>query len=219
MLGIPLEGRTATSEIDDGRLFSPEHGVAPGAMTWLNEPPSWTEEDGRLTVRTGNRTDFWRTTHYGFVRDDGHVYGRRVEGDFAASVTFSAEYETLYDQAGLMVRLDDRHWVKAGIEFTDGRHHLSVVATREFSDWSVRPLEGDPGEVRLRMSRYGDAVRVEAAVGGGDYEMLRLAYLPPGGEALVGPMTCSPEREGLVARFWNFEVGEPNRTLHGGGES
>lgn len=183
-------------------------------MTWLNEPPSWSDEGGVLTVRTGDKTDFWRHTHYGFVRDDGYVYGREMEGDFSATVTFSAEYEELYDQAGLMVRLDERNWVKAGIEYTDGRHHLSAVVTREFSDWSVLPLDPAPTEVRLRASRYGDALRVEYALDGGAFQMLRLAYLPPGGAAFVGPMCCSPQREGLVARFWGFEVGEATRELH-----
>ncbi len=184
-------------------------------MTWLNEPPFWDEEGDVLTVRTGDRTDFWRETHYGFVRDDGHLYGREVEGDFGASVAFSGEYRELYDQAGLMVRLDERNWVKAGIEFTDGLLHLSVVVTRGFSDWSVRPLKGDPGEVRLRISRYGDALKVEAAFGEGGFETSRLAYLPPGGTALVGPMCCSPQRAGFVARFRDFQVGEPVRELHG----
>lgn len=183
-------------------------------MTWLNEPPEWSDEDGVLTVRTGDRTDFWRHTHYGFVRDSGHVYGQEVEGDFAATVTFSAEYEALYDQAGLVVRLDERNWLKAGIEYTDGQHHLSAVATRDSSDWSVLPLAAAPTEMRLRASRYGDALRVEYALSGGDFQMLRLAHLPPGGMAFVGPMCCSPQRGGLIARFWDFELGEPVRELH-----
>ncbi|RYG44508.1 DUF1349 domain-containing protein [bacterium] len=183
-------------------------------MRWLNEPPLWSDKDGVLTLQTGEKTDFWRRTHYGFVRDDGHVYGQDVEGDFAASIAFSAEYRELYDQAGLMVRLDESNWIKAGIEYTDGKHHLSAVVTREFSDWSVLPLEGDPGEVRLRISRYGEAVRVEYALGEGPFQMLRLAYLEPGRSAFVGAMSCSPERAGLVARFWDFRIGEASRDLH-----
>jgi regulation of enolase protein 1 (concanavalin A-like superfamily) len=183
-------------------------------MTWLNEPPAWNEQDGVLTVTTGDRTDFWLTTHYGFVHDDGHVYGREVEGDFAATVEFSADYQALYDQAGLMVRLDERNWIKAGIEFTDGKHHLSVVVTRDFSDWSVLPLAEAPSDVRLRISRYGDAVRVEYDLGQGSFQMLRLAYLPPGGPAFVGPMCCSPQRAGLLVTFRDFTLGEPARELH-----
>jgi hypothetical protein len=188
-------------------------------MQWLNEPPVWSNENGCLTVQTGNETDFWRETHYGFVRDDGHVYGREVAGDFSVSVRFSAEYRELYDQAGLMVRVDERNWLKAGIEFTDGRHHLSAVVTRDFSDWSVLPLEGDPGEVSLRICRYAEAVRVEYALGGGGFEMLRLGYLAPSATAFAGMMCCSPKREGLVARFRDFQVGEAQWELHSANNS
>ena len=43
-------------------------------MQWLNEPPVWQMNDDRLHVVTGPNTDFWRVTHYGFIRDNGHFY-------------------------------------------------------------------------------------------------------------------------------------------------
>ena len=98
-------------------------------MKWLNEPPSWRDEDGVLSVLTGEKTDFWRTTHYDFIRDDGHLHYQDVKGDFTAELSFLGVYEELYDQAGMMVRVDERNWLKAGIEFVDKRQMLSVVVT------------------------------------------------------------------------------------------
>lgn len=186
-------------------------------MEWLNEPPAWQERDSVLNVTTGARTDFWRETHYGFVRDDGHLRFAQVSGDFTVEVTVTGDYRELYDQAGLMLRLDQRHWLKAGVEYVDGRGLLSVVVTRDFSDWSTVPAIAAPDPVRLRLSRHGTAVRVEAAgaCGGERYAMLRLAYLPAG-DAMVGPMCCSPERTGFQARFSDFRLGDPiARVLHG----
>ena len=51
----------------------PEVGIA--------APPEW-RASGGLHVVTGARTDFWQRTHYGFRRDDGHVYHLVVAGDF-----------------------------------------------------------------------------------------------------------------------------------------
>ena len=59
-------------------------------MDWLNEPPEWREEDGVLTVVTGDRTDFWRRTHYGFVRDDGHARLAPAEGTSRRRCAFAA---------------------------------------------------------------------------------------------------------------------------------
>jgi uncharacterized protein len=173
-------------------------------MFWLNEPPTWTFENGTLEVMTGNKTDFWRVTHYGFIRDDGHVYGQSVAGDCVASVCFSGDYQHLYDQAGLMLRVDEQHWLKTGIEFDDGKQKLSAVVTREVSDWSVIPLEHAPGEGFLILTRQGTAVTVEYSFDGQSYEMLRLAYLPEG-KAMIGMMCCSPQREGFRATFKDFE--------------
>jgi regulation of enolase protein 1 (concanavalin A-like superfamily) len=187
-------------------------------MDWLNAPPEWREEDGVLTVVTGEKTDFWRETHYGFVRDDGHLRYEAVDGDFTAVVEFHGDYRELYDQAGLMLRLDAENWIKAGIELVDGRRMLSVVVTREFSDWSTMPLPVATEWLRLRLSRHGSAVRVEWAPedAPADFRMLRLAYLRARDPALIGPMCCSPQRGGFEARFRSFRIGAPtSRDLHG----
>ena len=176
-------------------------------MRWLNAPPDWSYEDGVLRLRTGDKTDFWRETYYGFVRDSGHLFYRDVGGDFTAEVRFGGAYETLYDQAGLMLRLDERNWIKTGIEYTDGLQHLSVVVTRDASDWSVQPLPENPEEIGLRLTRHGSAVRVQFSLAGQPWQMARLAYLPASDPAMIGMMACSPERSGFEARFRDFDVG------------
>jgi regulation of enolase protein 1 (concanavalin A-like superfamily) len=186
-------------------------------MSWLNEPPQWSVDGPTLSVTTGDRTDFWRETFYGFVRDDGHFLHREVAGDFTAEVTVVGTFDSLYDQSGLMVRVDERTWVKTGIEFTDGIPHVSAVVTRDHSDWSVVALPDYAGRLTLRLTRHGDAVRIQFR-GKHDqgWRMLRLAHLPMPQACLVGVMCCSPERAGFTARFADFTVGPPiSRNLHG----
>jgi uncharacterized protein len=184
---------------------------------WLGEPPSWRYDDGELTLTTGERTDFWQHTFYGFRRDNGHAFLKSVSSDFTASAIVSGAYEQLYDQAGLMLRIDARNWVKTGIEYTDGLMHFSVVVTREgLSDWSVIPLpDATPqDDIHVQLTRHGDAVRVQYAIGGRSWQMARLAPFPDA-EAAVGVMACSPERSGFQARFRDITVGPPiARKLH-----
>jgi regulation of enolase protein 1 (concanavalin A-like superfamily) len=184
---------------------------------WLNEPPSWRYDDGELTLTTGERTDFWQHTFYGFRRDNGHAFLKPVSGDFTASATVNGAYQHLYDQAGLMLRIDERGWVKTGIEYTDGLMHFSVVVTHEdLSDWSVIPLpDATPqDDVHVRLTRHGDAVRVQYAIGHNRWQMARLAPFT-NADAEVGVMACSPERSGFEARFRDIVVGLPiARKLH-----
>ena len=96
--------------------------------TWHHEPATWSI-DKTLTLVTHDKTDFWQNTWYQFHRDDGHFYGAPVTGDFTAVCEFSGDYTTLYDQAGLMLRVDAQRWIKTGIEFSDGVMNFSVVVT------------------------------------------------------------------------------------------
>ncbi len=183
---------------------------------WHAEPPSWAFRDGVLHVTTADRTDFWQDTFYGFRRDDGHFLGAPAEGDFTAIVTFDAQYEVLYDQAGMMMRIDAENWLKTGIEFSDDVTNFSVVITRGgHSDWSVVQVPRVTGAQQVRLTRNGNAAIVHFLGRDGQWHLLRLGNFTVGAVRL-GPMTCSPQRAGLQVRFLGFDVGPPlAKPLHG----
>ncbi len=184
-------------------------------MTWLNPPASADITGDATTITTADRSDFWRDTFYGFIRHSGHFLHTPVTGDFTAEVTVQGNYDTLYDQAGLMLRLSDTHWIKAGIEHTDGAPVFSTVVTNGHSDWATMPLPFDATSIRLRLTRHAEAVRVQVKDPAARWIMARLAYLPPDSPAQIGLMACSPERSGFTARFSDFTLGPAiPRTLH-----
>lgn len=190
--------------------------MAEEQLKWLNEPPQYTHDGGILRVVTGNETDFWRETFYGFWRDNGHFFHRSVAGDFTAEVTIKGNYDALYDQAGLMMRLSETHWVKAGVEFTDGRMYFSVVITNDVSDWSLVAIPAAPEGVRIRLTRHREAVRVQYLDrGDNSWKPVRLGYFPPSAEVDVGMMCCSPQRAGFEVAFTDFVIGPPiSKELH-----
>ena len=186
-------------------------------LTWLNAPPRWSEDGNGLHVTTGDHTDFWCRTHYGFIRDTGHFRYAMATGDFTASVTVSAAYRHLYDQAGLMVRVNAENWLKTGIEFTDGAAHFCTVVTRDgYSDWSQFKLPETAGTaLEVRITRHAEALRVQYRPSGGAWTAARLAMLAMGESVAVGMMCCTPEREGLEVIFRDFTVGAAiSRDLH-----
>ena len=187
-------------------------------LNWQSPPPEWSIDGDRLSVLTGEKTDFWSRTFYGFTRKDGHLFYRQVEGDFSVEVTLHAAFETLYDQLGLMIWVDNETWLKAGLEYSDGRAQLSTVLTRDgWSDWSTNAVsnhEVDAG-IRIRLTRHGDVLRVQKQDPNGVWHLMRLGYLDLPATARVGLMCCSPERAGFTAVYSDFQLGGPiTRDLH-----
>ncbi|GAB4198075.1 MAG: DUF1349 domain-containing protein [Roseiflexaceae bacterium] len=175
-------------------------------MQWHNEPARWSAQDTTLAVTADPRTDFWRKTHYGFIRDNGHLFYQEVEGDFVCEVVVCGAYATLYDQAGLMVRADETTWLKCGIEYVEGVQYASAVVTRDFSDWSVAPLDGTPEALRLRITRQGGSIEIAYDPDGMGERLLRVAYLSESPRLLVGPMCAAPQGDGFEVRFEGFSL-------------
>jgi uncharacterized protein len=182
---------------------------------WLNEPKRWTAQDDALEMVTENATDFWRETHYGFCRDGGHFLGFRTADAFTAELRVQCKFQSLYDQAGIMVRIDAEHWVKAGIEFSDGRAMLASVLTDVRSDWATAPYEHDAGDFWMRATVANGVLRLQVSADGKLWPLMRLAPFPKAVSYLVGPMACTPERAGLPVTFSSFSLKPPlGKELH-----
>ena len=175
--------------------------------SWLNAPEKFTRDEAQLRVTTDANTDFWRTTSYGFIRDSGHFFGTHVDGAFTAQLHVAAQYSALYDQAGMMVRIDAQHWIKCGVEFSDGQLLLSTVLTLDKSDWAVSLAPAMPAGFWLRVTVEKGVIRVQYSTDGLRWPLLRLAPFPEAGHYLVGPMCCTPERGGLEVVFSQFSLG------------
>jgi regulation of enolase protein 1 (concanavalin A-like superfamily) len=151
---------------------------SPDIMQWLNEPTEWTKSGDRLIVKTLPKTDFWRITHYGFIRDTGHFYFDTISNDFVVEVKIRGKYKDLYDQAGIMLRVDEKHWIKTGIEYVDGVQNLSAVVTHEYSDWSVLPWKNSADVLQMKVERRSEAIQIFYLNEESKYTLLRMTYLP-----------------------------------------
>ncbi|MGA3354107.1 MAG: DUF1349 domain-containing protein [Acidimicrobiales bacterium] len=175
-------------------------------MHWLNEPVSWSEEPNVLRVRADGGTDFWRITGYGYVRDNGHLYGGLATGEFDLSMCLVGSYCTQYDQAGAMVRIDARNWIKTGIEYFEGRMRLSTVVTYDHSSWIVAELPPQTGELGLALARRGDALEVRYRTESGPLELAALVHLPREAQVLAGAMCAAPEGDGFEVAFHEISL-------------
>jgi uncharacterized protein len=174
--------------------------------TWLNEPATWQADGDMVSMTAEPETDFWRKTYFGYVTDNGHLYGQEVTGDFTATVKVTADYAAQYDQAGLMVREDETTWMKCGLEYVDGALTVSSVFTRDFSDWAGAPAEGLGDTVWLRLVRKGGSLTYAYSADGESWREVRQGYLTDTPTVLVGLMAAAPEGPGFEVQFEGLDI-------------
>ena len=153
-------------------------GVHSGELKWFCEPSKWKVEDGKREGRDGSWTlrddgalilcppakkDFWRLTYYDppFIKDDAPSLLAEIPfKEFTIETSFTILAKSMFDQAGILLRVDEENWVKTGLEVVDGIPRLSCVVTHVNSDWSTSVW--DSTTLRIRVSVLRDSVVVES---------------------------------------------------------
>lgn len=180
------------------------------SFSWLYPPPSFSfTGPNSVKITTGLKTDFWQRTFYGFRNDNGHFLHKRISGDFVLSAVCHFTGSVLYDQCGLLVRLDEDNWIKCAFEYeTSEVLDLGCVVTNfGYSDWSKQEIPGSVESVGYRLERRGQDFIVSAAVGDGNLKEIRVAHLHrESEELLVGVCACSPQRAGLECEISDITI-------------
>ena len=220
--------------------------------SWLYRPDLWGQTSGsceqegtysvsadgsQLTLYPPAKRDFWSRTFYTplLKKSDasGYLFPIALEDEATIKVDFEYSPRSQFDQAGLLVYLDDEHWMKCGIEYCDGRPQLSVVVCNCFSDWSVQPWAHTSARIKIHKVNQSQSVVVEAApLGSEDYRFVRIAHLSMAssnslvgsGESLpttvsagwrVGPFSACPISQlGCAATFSNIHIGPMEPATH-----
>jgi regulation of enolase protein 1 (concanavalin A-like superfamily) len=185
---------------------APTAAADAGGPKWLNEPKQWKRDGDSLLVTPDAKTDFWRKTFFPYITDNGHFFHKPVSGDFTTTVKVTGKYHDLYDQAGFMIRWDESNWMKCGVEFVEGTPHMSVVVTRDFSDWSTANLGAFSGPLWLKIDRKGGALDIFHSTNGKDFIEDRVAYLTAAPTVELGLMCAAPEGKGFDVRFDDWTV-------------
>lgn len=175
-------------------------------MNWFNEPAQWSVSEESLSMTVTPQSDYWRISHYGFTVDDAPFYYAEYGGEFEAKVKISGDYKTRFDQAGMMLRIDHENYIKAGIEFVDGKYNLSTVVTHHTSDWSVTSLDKPVDFIWIKAVRRRDAIEIFYSFDDQDYKLMRNAWMEANCPIKIGMMGASPDGEGFEVTFSNFSV-------------
>lgn len=91
-----------------------------------------------------------------YVKDDAAFFFQLIEGDFTFSAKVKTEGNFNYDAAFLMIRQDERKWIKLAVERgVDAQYNVVSVITDDWSDDANGELLA-VGECWLRITRKGN---------------------------------------------------------------
>ena len=175
-------------------------------MNWFNEPSEWRIDGDELTMSVTPKSDYWRISHYGFTVDDAPFYYAEYGGEFEAKVKITGDYKVRFDQAGMMIRLDHENYIKAGIEFVDGKYNLSTVVTHHTSDWSVIALDQPVEAIWIKAVRRLDAIEIFYSFDDKEYHMMRNAWMEANRPVRIGMFAACPDGDRFKATFSGFTV-------------
>lgn len=175
-------------------------------MDWLNEPAKWSIDGTSVSVFADPSTDFWCITDNGFVHDNGHVYGETLSTEFKLTVRVEANYIAQYDQAGAVLRVDESHWIKTGVEIFDGKPRFSTVITIDHSNWMIADLPEGFTYVNLSLERRANAVHISYSTDENPLAFASVAYLEADAPTLAGVMCASPQGQGFSVHFSGYEI-------------
>lgn len=212
---------------------------------WLNAPTVWsegdlseehgysiTDEGLALKLKPPSHKDFWRKTFYTplLVKSDAVGYMQTIPApvkgvEMTCKVDFQYTPVNQFDQAGLLIYVDESHWMKCGIEYCDGSTRLSVVICNSYSDWSTEIWQSKDVRLKVHTVSQSSSIVIEAAqIGSEDYRFIRIGHLESvvaenhAAEALdwqIGVFAACPgEQRGCVATFTNFSLGPREASSH-----
>lgn len=166
-----------------------------------------------MIVELVARSDFWRTTAYGSVRDTGHALLVPFLPDTVLEVTFLADFERL--RSGRDADPGRRSPVDQG---GDRDHGWRAACRGGRDEWTfglvASPVPAWQGQtVIIHANRSGDAVTLRARTAEPPWRTIRLAPLAVDAIVKAGPMCCSPERGGLKMTFTRFVSGPADTDL------
>ena len=143
--------------------FDKTFDVAQNGFNWMNCPDNFSFTSKGLSIDMDSNKDFWNITYTKphVIKQDGHFLHKSFPVDQNVMIETKLEMTAVnqFDQAGIMLYHDDDHWIKAGLEYIEGKYKLSCVVTNTFSDWSTQ--DHMDGNLNIRLYKLGEDVVVE----------------------------------------------------------
>lgn len=178
----------------------------------MHKPGVCAVTNDKITLTVDAHTDLWVRDNIGRLDDNAPAYLFSTEEAFTFTVKTEYNGAHLYDQAGVLVYVDNRNWVKCATEFSNADVSWlgSVVAHDGHADWATADIDSRIQTMWYRLSCKKGLFQLDASQDGKTFAMMRTFYLPAAeGHIRFGVFACSPGDVGVSATFSELSMSAP----------
>ena len=173
----------------------------PQSFYWSNNPADWNVENGVLTIKSGERTDWYISPTDGKKSANSPIMLFPAPKDFWFSAKVTVDFKSQFDAGVLAVYADENNWVKFAFENSvDKKPSIVSVVTRDISDdCTGAAIEGN--SVYLKISKSSQAIFLYFSSDGQRWKLARALKLGPEKPLYFGFSAQSPTGGGSTATF------------------
>jgi uncharacterized protein len=186
---------------------------------WYNKPDKKVVfKDNKIVIKVPIGTDCWLKTKQGLLQqgrtiNNAPFHWQKVEAThFTAVVKITGSASTTMTtdgaKAGLMIRVDEEHYIFTGLEYLDQKvyHGTSVAIGR--SDYSIAPLpeKAERAGVMVRIIRHADLYECAHSLDDGlKWSVTRIGRFTNEPLLYVGVSCACPGSDDFRATFESYE--------------
>ena len=175
---------------------------------WYNDPENVRFEIDSMKVFAKPNTDFWQCLQRGCKKDNGHFFFCRSNDDFELLLKWKLENKSEHSQCGVMIRIDEINWCKAGVEggVRDSVELFSSLTIQGHSDWSkCLDFEGVDA-IWFKVVRIEDEYTIFYSLDGDRFVKFKMFYLKNFEDVKVGAYVSSMGDDEFFAELSELSV-------------
>lgn len=201
VLFLALVSLSAMAQTPGNDKTDPILSGFPSSYHWRNDPVEWNVKDGALTIKAGEKTDWYIAPHNGEQVASSPLLLFPAPKDFWFSAKVTVDFKSQFDAGALVVYADEKNWVKFAFESPNAKTGAIIsVVTRGLSDDNTgAAIEGN--SVYLEVSKTGQAMFLFFSTDGKRWNVTRAFSLGPEQSLQFGFSAQSPRGPGSTVTF------------------
>ena len=173
----------------------------PQSLEWVIKPDAFGQDDNGIVISAGSNTNMFFAPHGNFRASNMPKLLFHPAHDFILSAKATAQHESKWDAAMLVVYIDENYWAKFCFENEyPGKQRMVSVVTNEISDDAYSDVVTE-NTIYMRIAKKGPQIEFAYSRNGNEWIGVRYFRLNSDDPLRVGFASQSPIGKGLTSTF------------------